>query len=698
MPDYTQKGKPMRLETPYGGDTLLVEQLTGDEAMSTPFELTLDLISVSPSLDPKKLLRKPVSVTVDLIHEGERYFHGVVRRFSQGSRSDGFVSYRAEVVPSIWFLSLATDCRIFQQKSVPDIVKKVLDDKGIKDYRFSLNGTYNPRDYCVQYRETDLDFISRLLQEEGIFYFFEHTSAKHTIVFADVSATIKPGPVAKINASIVAIGSKPDDVLTSLELGSAVCSGKVMLRDHNQETPQQTLERTASAGPQGLGADTYQLYDYPGNYLVGADGDRIARIRIEEAEAMSRLIKGRTNCRGLTSGYKLDITDHYRKDVNLSYQLVTLRHVAAQSGYRSEKEEPAFTFESGFVAIPYAVPFRPARVTPRSVVHGTQTAVVVGPAGEEIYTDKYGRVKVQFFWDKVGTLNENSSCWIRVSSGWAGKTWGAIQIPRIGQEVIVDFLEGDPDRPIITGRVYNADMMPPYELPANGTQSGVKSRSSKGGDPADFNEFRFEDKKGTEQAFLHAQKNLDIEVENDETHWVGHDRKKTIDNDETTHVKHDRIETVDNDETITIHGQRTETVDKTETITIKGDRSLTVQEGKETISVEKDRSVTIKSGNDKLVVSMGNLSIDVTQGNMSTKLGTGNIEVKTGGGSITNEAMNAIELKVGGNSIKIDQTGITIKGMKVSIEGSVQTEVKAPMTTVKGDGMLTLKGGITMIN
>ena len=242
--------------------------------------------------------------------------------------------------------------------------------------------------------------------------------------------------------------------------------------------------------------------------------------------------------------------------------------------------------------MPTAQQFRPKRITPKPFVQGPQTAVVVGPAGEEIYTDKYGRVKVQFHWDRRGKKDENSSCWIRVSHPWAGKNWGAIATPRIGQEVIVDFLEGDPDQPIITGRVYNAEQMPPYDLPANMTQSGVKSRSSKGGGPANFNEIRMEDKKGSEQLFIHAEKNQDIEVENDETHWVGHDRTKTIDHDETSHIKHDRTETVDNNETITIHGQRTETVDKNETITIHMNRGETVDLN-ETITIGGNRTITV---------------------------------------------------------------------------------------------------------
>jgi type VI secretion system secreted protein VgrG len=723
MAVFTQTGKPLRVTTPLGGDVLLVERFAGTEGMSTPYELTLDLLSTEIALDPKALLRKPVTIAVDLIAGGERDFHGLVRRFTQLGRADGLVSYRAEVVPAVWFLSLSTNCRIFQQKSVPDIVKQVLTDGGITDFKMSVTGTHPARDYCVQYRESDLDFISRLLEEEGIFYFFEHTKDKHTIVFADAPATVKAGPVSKLSVNLVSTGAKAQDVITSLDIGSAVCSGKVTLRDHNPETPPQTLERTAAA-VSGLAVSSFNLYDYPGGYDVNDDGDRIARLRIEEAEAMSQLITGDTNCRGLASGQKFDVIDHYRKDVNQSYQLVSVQHYSVQTAYRSTTGEP-FSFESTFTAIPASVPFRPARVTPKSIVHGSQTAVVVGPAGEEIFTDKYGRVKVQFFWDQLGKQDEHSSCWMRVSNTWAGKNWGFIQIPRIGQEVIVDFLEGDPDRPIITGRVYNAEMMPPYELPANGTQSGVKSRSSKQGTPSDFNEFRFEDKKGSEQILLHAQKAYDIEVEADETHWVGHDRTKTIDHDETTHVKHDRTETVDNNETITIHGARSETVDKDESITIGGSRTENVSKdetitigGKRTETVGKDETISIGGARTEDVgkdetISIGGARTESVGKDESIEIGgaravkvskddslssDGNISIKASAGKIAVEGGQSIELKVGGNSIKIDPSGITIKGMQVKIEGSIMTEVKGLMTTVKADAILTVKGALTMIN
>lgn len=650
---YTQTGKPLRVDTPLGADVLLLERFECREAVSEQSEMVLHLLSTDAAIDPKRLLRKPVTVTVDLAGGGERYFNGLVRRFVQLGKTESFVSYRAEVVPATWFLSLTTDCRIFQAKSVPDIVKEVLTQMGITEVRAPLK-SYSPREYCVQYRETHLDFISRLLEEEGIFYFFEHAKYKHTLVMGDAPSAVKPGPLAKLSVNSAA-GGAGADCITALEVDNGVVSGKVTLVDYNDTTTKR-LESTVAVGGGGT-VETLTQFDYPGKFAAIADGDRRVRVRLEEAESLSAVIVGATNYCGLASGQKLEIDEHYRKDVNQAYHVLSAHHSGVQGGYRSANDQP-FGFETTFKAIPYAVPYRPPRVTPRSIVHGTQTAVVVGPAGEEIYTDKFGRVKVQFFWDRQGAKDEKSSCWVRVSSTWAGKKWGAISIPRIGQEVVVDFLEGDPDRPIVVGSVYNSEHMPAYELPANQSQSGVKTRSTLGGGPADYNELRFEDKQGSEVILFHAQKDSTIEVEHDETHSVGNDRKVTVENNET-------------------------------------------------ISVKKNREITIVEGNDVLKVSKGKLSTSVDMGNLETKLGTGNMETKLGMGSvtlkadtgkITYEAMQGIELKVGSSSIKIDQSGVTIKGIKVSLEAMAAAEIKGVMTSVKADGILTMKGSMTMIN
>jgi type VI secretion system secreted protein VgrG len=663
----------MRLDSTLGADVLLLEGFECIEAVSSPYEMTLELLSLDASIDLPKLLRKPVSVSVELAAGGQRIFHGLFRRIVQLGRSEGLVSYRAEVVPSLWFLSLGTDCRIFQQKNVPDIVKEVLTDAGVTDVRNSLTGTYPVRDYCVQYRESHLDFISRLMEEEGIFYFFEHTKEKHTLVLADASSAVKPSQTASLRVHSGAVGaSTPTDVITELTVDTEVRStGAVTLMDYNEQTAKR-LESTVK-GKNVAGATQLSQFDYPGKFTAKPDGERLARVRIEEAESLAYVVDGKTTCRAIRSGQKLDVTDHYRRDVNASYHVLSARHEANEGSYRSAESVP-FKFETSFQAMPHAVPYRPRRVTPKSIVHGSQTAVVVGPSGEEIYVDKYGRVKVQFYWDHLGKNDDKSSCWVRVSSTWAGKQWGFIQIPRVGQEVIVDFLEGDPDRPVIVGRVYNGEQMPPYDLPANHTQSGIKTRSSANGAAADANEIRFEDKKGSEQLLVHAQKDYLIEVENDQTIGVMHDRKLTVDNDETIVIKGKRTETVQKDESITYaEGNQDVKLDK-------GDQTITVAKGKQTISVEDNRSITVKSGN------------------LETTVQKGNVTVKTSAGAITYDAAKGIELKVGGNSIKVAPDGITIKGLKIGLEGSVQTEIKSVMTTVKGDGMLTLKGGVTMIN
>jgi type VI secretion system secreted protein VgrG len=688
MNPYTQVGKPMRLKTPLPDDTLMIERLAGEEAVSEPYTIHLDLLSTDSAVDPATLLRKPVSIVIDLESGDKRFMHGVVRRFIQLGRANGLVSYRAEVVPWLWFLSLTSNCRIFQQKTVPDIVKAVLTDMGVADVKTSLTGTYKPREYCVQYRESDLAFISRLMEEEGIYYFFEHEQGKHTLVLADSPSAVTAGPVGRLKMASGSGGALLGEFISSLEVDSEVVSGKVTLVDYSDLTLKR-MESSVAGGAKG--SEQYRRFDYPGKFSAVDEGDRLARIRLEESESLSFVVNGATNYRGLRSGQKLEVGDHYRRDVNQAYHVLSATHSGTEGGYRTKSGESEFSFETRFEGIPIKVPFRPAPVTPKSIVHGTQTAVVVGPAGEEIYVDKYSRVKVQFFWDQAGKKDEMSSCWVRVSSLWAGKTWGAVHVPRIGQEVVVDFLEGDPDRPIIVGRVYNAEQMPPYELPANSTQSGIKSRSAKGGAAANFNEFRFEDKKGSEQLFMHAEKNADFEVEKDETHWVGHDRTKTVDHDETAHVKHDRIETVDNNETLTIHGLRAVTVDKDDTIIVKtGNRSIVVQQGND--------AKKVNTGNLATDVSMGNASLKVAMGNLSTDVSMGNVSLKAGVGKITYEALQGIEFKVGQNSVKIDQTGITIKGLMVSVEGSVQTEIKGLMTKVNASAMLMVKGAITMIN
>jgi type VI secretion system secreted protein VgrG len=708
---YTQAGRPLAVTTPLGPDVLLLESIHATEAVSQPYEILLDLLSLDQSVKSSDLLKKPMTVTFEDGAGNKRYMHGLVRRFVQRGRTERLTYYRAEVVPALWFLSLAADCRIYQQKTVPEIVKQVLNDLGITDVKLSLSATYTKREYCVQYRETHLAFISRLMEEEGIVYFFEHTKDKHTMVLADTSSAVKAGVVTKLPMEWGGVSGPSSQRILSLDVERLVGSAKVTLVDYVDTMPKR-FEVSTAAGPKTSTAPAYKVFDYPGNFAAVAEGEQRSKVRMEELEALNVVATGVTNCMLLGSGQKLDVAEHYNGDFNQSYHLLSLTHVGRVGDYITNAETSAFEFETRFVAIPYAVPYRPALRTPRSIVHGSQTAIVVGPAGEEIYVDKYGRVKVQFFWDQLGKKDDHSSCWVRVSSAWAGKGWGFIQIPRIGQEVLVDFLEGDPDRPIITGRVYNGEQMPPYELPAHSTQSGVKSRTSKGGAAENANELRFEDKKGGEQVYFQAEKDLSSVVKNDETRDVQHDRTTTIKNNETKTV------TEGNEVTTISKGNRTLTVSEgNETIAItkgnqsvtisKGDQTLTVDKGKQTITVDKDQVITVKTGNSSFTVKMGNVDTKVDQGNVSTKVAMGNVStkvdmgnvsLKAGLGKVAYEAMQGIELKVGQSSITIDQTGIKIKGMMVAIEGQMQTEVKGLMTKVDGSAMVMVKGGITMIN
>jgi type VI secretion system secreted protein VgrG len=473
-----------------------------------------------------------------------------------------------------------------------------------------------------------------------------------------------------------------EDLISSWHKEQELRPGKYALTDYNFETPSTSLAVNVDTTISVNGNSKYEIYDYPGEYLKKAQGNDLVKLRMEEEEAMHTVLTGTSTCRAFLSGYRFDLEGHSSNAMNATYLLTEVQHAASVGdGYDTSTAAGGEAhYTNSFTCMPYDVPYRPQRLTPKPIVQGPQTATVVGKAGEEIWTDKFGRVKVQFHWDREGRRDENSSCWIRVSHPWAGKGWGAIAIPRIGQEVIVDFLEGDPDQPIITGRVYNAEQMPPYQLPANQTQSGVKSRSSKEGTPDNFNEIRFEDKKGEEQLFIHAEKNQDIEVENDETHWVGRDRRKTIDQDETTEVKRDRTETVGRNETITIGDNRTEKVGKDESITIGDNRtenvgkneSITIGDNR-TEKVGKDESITIGDNRTENVGKDETVSVGK---NRSHRIGDN--DTLSVGKVLSITAGDEITIKTGRSSILMKKDGtITIQGKDITVKGSGKIMVQA---------------------
>lgn len=665
----TQANRFVSVTTPLGDDVLLFYRMTGSESISRLFEYELDLLSEKNDIDLSKILGKGMTVKMDRGDGNHRYFNGIVTRFTQFGSMGDLVFYKAILHPKPWLLTRSANCRIMETgKTVPDIVKKILGDHGYSDIESHLGSsyTYPPREYCVQYRETDFNFISRLLEEEGIHYFFKHENGKHTMVLCDSITGHKTAAGYESVLYFPPENSQRRETQHMYEwnLSQEIQPGAYDLNDFFFETPKQDLHAKLQL-PGSYAENKKEIYDYPGGYVKSDDGTHYVKARMEELHGAIEKIQARGNTRGIATGNLFKLADYPRSDQNREYMVLSTVIQVQSNDYVSDGLAAAiWDYQCAYVVMPSKVAYRPPRLTLKPIVQGPQTAVVVGKKGEEIDTDKYGRIKVQFHWDRLGKKDEKSSCWVRVSQVWAGKNWGAMHIPRIGQEVIVDFLEGDPDRPIVVGRVYNADNMPPYTLPDNRTQSGIKSRSSKEGTPANFNEIRFEDKKDAEEIYIHAEKDFQRIVENNDTLKVGFDKKKA------------------GDQTVDIYNNRTVTLEK-------GNDSLTVKTGNRTDDI---------AGNDSLTVQKGNRSAEIKMGNDSLKLAMGNLTIKLDLGKVEEEAMQSIEMKVGQSSVKIDQMGVTIKGMMIKIEGQISTDVKGMMTTVNGDAMLTLKGGLTMIN
>jgi type VI secretion system secreted protein VgrG len=553
-----QSQRILFVETPAGKDTLVIERFTGSESISGPFSYELDLLAdlqnrKDQSVKSDDLIGKDVTVKLEL-KSGERYFHGVVRRFVEGYQDERFVHYRMEVVPWLWLLTLKSNIRIFQDLSCPEILKKVFD--GLKpshsnliNYRDATTAGYEKWDYCAQYRETDFNFVSRLMEQEGIFYFFEHQQGKHTLVFADANSAFQPCPgQSKFRFGPGAGIGDREDVVVHFQKQEEIRPGKYTLRDYHFELPSKTLEKSEPTMTVQGNNSSLELYDFPGDYShrfnkpaqrlgdVEQVGEKLARHRMLEEEASRAIFNGNGRTRNFVPGFTFELQGH-RGGIDGKYVVTSIHHSVKQTPSYLSGDVHDVPYSNNFVCTPYKATFHPRRITPKPVVQGPHTAIVTVKSGEESWLDKYGRVRVQFFWDREGQKDENSSCWVRVSQPWAGNTWGAHFWPRAGQEVIVDFLEGDPDRPIITGCVYNSAQMPPYTLPDNYTRSGFKTRSSKSGGSGNYNEMRFEDKKGSEQIFVNAERDMDHRVENDSREYIGKDRSLIVKGDQKEKVE-----------------------------------------------------------------------------------------------------------------------------------------------------------------
>lgn len=656
-PTFVQGVRHLSISTPLGADKFLLKSLQGEEQMSGLFHYRLELISQDDAIDFSHIVGKKVTVTIQLPGGTDsQYVNGVVGRFSQAGKSARFTTYFADIHPWLWLLTMNSGHAIFQNKSVPDIIQKVFSDHGFTDFKNSLTKTYNPREFCVQYGETAFNFVSRLMESEGIFYFFDHSSSAHTMVLADdSSAYLAPPALTTVQASPSGRSWETADTLSECHLEQQVVPGEYKSDDYNFETPSTDLLATAS------GTDTSRsIYEFPGSYSTASDGEGITSMRLDELQAPAKVLRGSSMCRAFHAGCKFTLANHYRSDANTSYVLRSVTVQADQDQY-----------SNSFEAFPADITFRPAQVSSRPRVVGTQTALVVGKSGEEIWTDQYGRIKVKFYWDQSSASDETSSCWIRVMQGWAGKGWGSIFIPRIGQEVVVSFLHGDPDRPLVTGCVFNAQQTVPYALPAEQTKSTVKTNSSKGG--SGFNEFRFEDKADSEEIFMQAQKDMNVTVLNDLT--------TTVTNNRTTTVKEK------NDSLVVDKGDRSIKVNTgNETHEVKGTRGLTIT-GNETHTNKADFTQNV-TGNLTLKVS-GNLQIQV-DGSISIKSGT----------SLDIQAGTALSAKAGTSLSSEAGTSLSNKaGTSMTNEANVSITSKANAShDVESSGVLTLKGALVKIN
>lgn len=682
----TQANRFVAIATPLGEDKLLAKAVTIREMMNRPFEIDAELLSIDKAIEFDKIIGQNVTIRMALGNGSTRYFNGIVSSFSYEGMQDDLSVYRARIVPAAWFLSRRSDCKIFQNMTPVAVIEamlakiqKLLVEKG-------LTGKYKDREYQVQYRETDLNFVDRLMEQEGISYFFSHDNGKHTMVLADNPGAYKEYPgfaTIKFDAE----GSKRADEfqgLTSFMLTQQVQPTSAVITDYDFKVPGKQM-LSSHAITRKHGAADGEIFDYPGEYIEPADGEAYAKIRAQELQTTFEVAQATGNARGIAIGHKFKLDTHPRKDIaEKQWLVVSATHRIVGDSFGGAKQSSGGgTYNVSFSAIAADTLIRPARVTPKPTIPGPQTAVVVGVKNEEITVDEFGRVKVHFVWDRHGKGDENDSCSIRVSQGITGKGWGQIHIPRHGEEVIVEFLDGDPDRPIITGRVYNGTNAAPYKLPDNKTMSGFKTSTSKGG--AGFNELRFEDKKGDEQVFLHGEKNIDIRNKNDWYELIGHDKHVKVMNDSNEEIKQDRYEMVKRD--------HVEEVGRDRNITVKGKQSHKITESlsltvtKDVIEVFEANQSTVVTGDHYLkaanIVIEAGTNITLKVGGTSIAIAADGVAIKTDG-TVKVEATGGIENKATGGDFKAE-------GINVQVKGSASG-------TVDGGGALTLKGGVVSVN
>lgn len=650
---------------PLGDDALFLTSLQGEEGVSKLFEIACRFTSEDDQVDFEQLIGQPMSVEIQMADGEPRFFHGIVSRFSQADATDTNIVYEAELVPWLWLATQRVDCRIFQNKTVVEIIEEVLGAYTPNDQNIDVTDS-DPIPYCVQYRESDFAFVSRLMEIHGFGYCFQHEEERHTLFVFDApekNAECPGQPKASYESE------EGDSVTAGLVLDwqytQELRSGGYAHTDYNYTDPSLDLSATTTTASVLAGNDALEIYDYPGEYETLQPGQDLATLRMEAQESAVKSIEGRSTCYGFSPGYKFDLQGHYRDSFNATYLILEVEHSLTQEVGAGGSE--GASYENTFTCMPHDVPYRPLLLTPKPIIQGAQTAVVVGEAGKEIDIDEYGNVIVQFHWDRLGENDANSSCRVRVSQAWAGKEWGFFAAPRIGQEVIVEFLEGDPDRPIVTGRVYNGDAKVPYELPANKTQSTLKSNSSKGG--GGFNEIRFEDKKDSEQIFIHAQKDQDNRVGNDSREFVGNDRHLIVKNDRFEHIENNEHLMVDADQMHEVGGEASLTVASDRKVEIKANDSLDIATD---YNVKTGGDTNLKSGGNhnhkigqKFSVDSG-MDIHQKAGMNIGMQGGMNVHIK-GGMNVVVEAGIGLTIKAGSSFVTLNPGGVFISGPMVML-------------------------------
>lgn len=692
-----QSDRVGRLHTPLGDGAVLMTRMTAVERLSEPFSIVVDVVARGGPVDFHPVLTKMIGIEFDGKPHVSRWFHGMLWEYVELGQSDDTTEflYQLTLRPALQKATLNRVAKIHHKRSIRDLIT----DHAGEWKSLKLTATYTAVEYRVQYHESDFDFLSRNLEHEGIYYHFEHSASKHTIVFVDAKNQHTAMEPAAVFLHASALDGGP--MLTSLAERRGVAPTKYSVDDYDYTAPTVNLKKDKTLGTVGapparfntggdVSATVAPWYEYPAKHdsAAAADGERFANVWLErERRAMARSFAegnvfaaaiGRT----VTVNYPADAA---RKAATEDYLIVATTHRYSAQGYRSrggQEEEMSVELE----LMPAALQYRPAKRTPHPRIQGPQTAVVIGPQGEEIYTDKYGRVKVKFFWDKNDPSDaEPRSAWVRVGQSGAGSGFGSFMVPRIGHEVIVEFLDGDPERPIITGAVYNASNLPAFGTAADNTIQGIKTNSSKGG--GGYNEIKLDDKKDSELFSVHAQKDLKTVVDKgDETRDLNEGSRTTV-----IHK---------GDETLTVtKGKRTTTIEMDEATTIKtGNVTHTVETGDVTRTIKTGKRTTEIMGNDSLTVKTGNREATIKTGNEALTVSIGNVTIKVSLGSHKTEAMQEIELKCGGSSLKMTPMSIEMKSMSVKIEGSLMLETKGLMIKQEASAMQIIKGGLVMIN